>query len=80
MKPLTSYQNFYFVGIGGIGMSALARYFKASGKNVLGYDKTVTKLTSTLVSEGIDTVSYTHLDVYKRQAVYCSELWFCYCV
>lgn len=56
MKPLETYQNFYFVGIGGIGMSALARYFHASGKNVLGYDKTVTKLTSALASEGIDIV------------------------
>ncbi len=56
MKSLDNYQNFYFVGIGGIGMSALARYFKASGKNVLGYDKTKTKLTATLISEGIDIV------------------------
>ena len=56
MKSLDHYQNFYFVGIGGIGMSALARYFKASGKNVLGYDKTKTKLTDTLISEGIDIV------------------------
>ncbi len=56
MKNLNTYQNFYFVGIGGIGMSALARYFHASGKNVLGYDKTNTKLTQTLISEGIDIV------------------------
>ena len=53
MTYLNSFQNFYFVGIGGIGMSALARYFHASNKNVLGYDKTETKLTSTLKSEGI---------------------------
>lgn len=56
MKSLENYQNFYFVGIGGIGMSALARYFNASGKNVLGYDKNKTKLTSALISEGIDIV------------------------
>lgn len=56
MKTLETYQNFYFVGIGGIGMSALARYFKSESKNVLGYDKTETKLTSTLISEGIDIV------------------------
>ena len=56
MKPLSNYQNFYFVGIGGIGMSALARYFNASGKKVLGYDKTETKLTTALISEGIDIV------------------------
>ena len=53
MKALETYQNFYFVGIGGIGMSALARYFQASGKNVLGYDKTETKLTLKLKEEGI---------------------------
>ena len=44
----------YFVGIGGIGMSALARFFKARGVEVSGYDKTSTALTDTLVSEGID--------------------------
>ena len=54
MKALSTYQNFYFVGIGGIGMSALARYFNASGKKVMGYDKTPTKITAALMSEGID--------------------------
>jgi UDP-N-acetylmuramate--alanine ligase len=44
----------YFIGIGGIGMSALARYFNAMGKSVSGYDKTSTSLTSELVAEGID--------------------------
>ncbi len=56
MKNIETYQNFYFVGIGGIGMSALARYFHSVGKNVLGYDKTETKLTTALLSEGIDIV------------------------
>jgi len=56
MKSLETYQTFYFVGIGGIGMSALARYFHASGKRVLGYDKTNTKLTQQLLNEGIDIV------------------------
>ncbi len=56
MKALSTYQNFYFVGIGGIGMSALARYFNASGKKVMGYDKTATKITSALFSEGIDII------------------------
>ena len=45
--------NVYFVGIGGIGMSALARYFKSQGKHVAGYDKTSTDLTKQLESEGI---------------------------
>lgn len=45
--------TFYFVGIGGIGMSALARYFRMQGKSVFGYDKTVTDLTDELISEGM---------------------------
>lgn len=46
-------ENFYFVGIGGIGMSALARYFKNIGKNVCGYDKTPTEITQSLENEDI---------------------------
>ncbi|ORL45795.1 UDP-N-acetylmuramate--L-alanine ligase [Zunongwangia atlantica 22II14-10F7] len=46
-------QNFYFIGIGGIGMSALARFFKSQGKNVAGYDKTASVLTKELEAEGI---------------------------
>lgn len=45
--------NVYFLGIGGIGMSALARYFKHIGKNVSGYDLTETQLTTRLSAEGI---------------------------
>jgi UDP-N-acetylmuramate--alanine ligase len=48
-----SINNVYFLGIGGIGMSALARYFNAMGKHVAGYDKTPTKLTDELIAEGI---------------------------
>lgn len=47
-------QNVYFIGVGGIGMSALARYFKSIGKKVAGYDKTRTKLTIELESQGIE--------------------------
>ena len=43
----------YFLGIGGIGMSALARYFKAKGKIIHGYDKTPTPLTAELQQEGM---------------------------
>ena len=43
----------YFLGIGGIGMSALARYFKANGYEVAGYDRTQSPLTQRLESEGI---------------------------
>lgn len=47
-------KSIYFVGAGGIGMSALERYFKAEGYKVGGYDKTPSSLTETLISEGID--------------------------
>ena len=46
-------RNIYFIGIGGIGMSALARYFNVRGAKVSGYDKTRTKLTDELLAEGI---------------------------
>jgi UDP-N-acetylmuramate--alanine ligase len=49
---LNQIQNVYFIGIGGIGMSALARYFKNIGKRVSGYDKTPT-LTRELIDSGI---------------------------
>ncbi|MEW4923702.1 UDP-N-acetylmuramate--L-alanine ligase [Algibacter sp. 2305UL17-15] len=50
---LNSVHNVFFVGIGGIGMSALARYFKSIGKNVSGYDKTSTEITKGLEEFGI---------------------------
>jgi UDP-N-acetylmuramate--alanine ligase len=51
-------KNIYFIGVGGIGMSALARYFKANGCEVCGYDRTETALTRTLCNEGI-AIHYT---------------------
>ena len=53
MNPLTNCKNIYFIGIGGIGMSALARYFNTQGVIVSGYDKTPTLLTDALIEEGI---------------------------
>jgi UDP-N-acetylmuramate--alanine ligase len=50
---VTQIHNVYFIGIGGIGMSALARYFNCIGKTVVGYDKTATHLTDELIAEGI---------------------------
>ena len=50
---LSKVKYVYFLGIGGIGMSALARYFKSAGKVVTGYDKTPTSLTDALQVEGI---------------------------
>jgi UDP-N-acetylmuramate--alanine ligase len=63
--------NVYLIGIGGIGMSALARYFHSQGKQVAGYDKIETKLTKELEDEGIK-VSYADrgiavLDEYALQ-------------
>lgn len=53
MKRLETYKNIYFLGIGGIGMSALARYFNLKGLQVGGYDKTPSPLTNALEKEGI---------------------------
>ena len=46
-------KNVYFIGIGGIGMSAIARYFKRKGLEVSGYDRTPSALTEALQEEGI---------------------------
>ncbi len=51
---LSTFKRAYFVGVGGIGMSALARYFKSLGWNVAGYDKTPSPLTEALISEGVE--------------------------
>ncbi|MBX2967192.1 MAG: UDP-N-acetylmuramate--L-alanine ligase [Cyclobacteriaceae bacterium] len=54
MNELQTYRNIYFLGIGGIGMSALARWFKKKGLAVSGYDRTETILTQQLSAEGMD--------------------------
>lgn len=51
---LENIHSIYFVGIGGIGMSAIARYFNGRGVQVAGYDRTETPLTRALVAEGIE--------------------------
>ncbi|HEA30914.1 MAG TPA: UDP-N-acetylmuramate--L-alanine ligase [Leeuwenhoekiella sp.] len=53
MNTLNHINTYYFIGIGGIGMSALARYFKAAGKVVYGYDKTPSVITAGLEELGI---------------------------
>ena len=53
MQQGTTISSIYFIGIGGIGMSALARYFKSRSANVSGYDRSETPLTLQLVAEGI---------------------------
>ena len=55
----TKYTYYYFLGIGGIGMSALARYFNFKGAQVVGYDRTPSELTHKLESEGI-AITYNH--------------------
>ncbi|MEO2102429.1 MAG: UDP-N-acetylmuramate--L-alanine ligase [Leeuwenhoekiella sp.] len=57
MKTLDHISHIYFIGIGGIGMSALARYFQAAGKKVAGYDKTPSQITKALENLGI-VISY----------------------
>lgn len=55
---LNTYHNIYFVGIGGIGMSALAKYFHKQKKKISGYDKTSSDNTKTLEDLGIN-ISYS---------------------
>ncbi len=55
---MNSCKNIYFIGIGGIGMSAIARYYNAKGFKVSGYDKTPSPLTHALEDEGIE-IHYT---------------------
>ena len=51
---ISALQSVYFVGAGGIGMSALARFFLFKGKYVAGYDRTPSELTEKLIAEGAD--------------------------
>ena len=69
------YKNIYFIGIGGIGMSAIARYYNAKGFKVSGYDKTSSPLTEALECEGIqvhyeDNTDYIPKDVADTLVVY----------
>ena len=50
---LNTIHNVYFIGIGGIGMSAIAHYFASNGKQVAGYDKTPSQITKTLEGKGV---------------------------
>ena len=63
---LNQIHNVYFIGIGGIGMSALARYFKNIGKNVTGYDKTETELTRELQQSGIEIHFEDNIDLIPK--------------
>jgi len=58
----------YFIGIGGIGMSALARYFKSKGADVSGYDKTPTPLTEELEQSGIEIHYEENIELIPKDA------------
>ena len=69
------YSNIYFIGIGGIGMSAIARYYHQKGLKVTGYDKTPSELTLALENEGIevhyeDNIDFIPKDVENTLVVY----------
>lgn len=69
------YRNIYFIGIGGIGMSAIARYYRFKGLNVSGYDKTPSDLTRELEKEGIgvhyeDDIDFIPKDIEDTLVVY----------
>ena len=68
MIDLNNIKKIYFIGIGGIGMSALARYFKFHGKDVSGYDRTETALTQELVKEGIPVHYDDHVSSAPKDA------------
>lgn len=68
MSTLNNIQKIYFIGIGGIGMSALARYFKAKGADVSGYDKTSTPLTRELEASGIAIHYEERVDLAPKDA------------
>ena len=72
---MSTYRNIYFIGIGGIGMSAIARYYNVKGFKVSGYDKTPSPLTHALEEEGIDVhytddISYVPADIEDTLVVY----------
>ena len=65
-QVMKNVDTYYFLGIGGIGMSALARYMAAQGMRVLGYDRTCTALTQSLEAEGIDVCYDDRLDLVQQ--------------
>ena len=72
---MKTYSNIYFIGIGGIGMSAIARYYNFKGLKVSGYDKTPSELTHALEAEGIevhyeDNIDFVPKDVEDTLVVY----------
>jgi UDP-N-acetylmuramate--alanine ligase len=66
-SPISFIKSVYFIGIGGIGMSALARYFHSKGVKVNGYDKTETSLTKELVASGIEIHYEERVDLIPKE-------------
>ncbi|MGE9312300.1 UDP-N-acetylmuramate--L-alanine ligase [Niabella sp. CJ426] len=69
-KHINEVQSVYFIGIGGIGMSAIARYFLSLGKKVSGYDRTETAITSRLEQEGISIHYKEDLELIPKEVDY----------
>ena len=72
-SEIQNLKSVYFLGIGGIGMSALARYFKLQGSAVAGYDRTSTALTDQLAAEGMDihfTEDLSSIPVHSDLVIY----------
>ncbi|MBU3744532.1 MAG: UDP-N-acetylmuramate--L-alanine ligase, partial [Sediminibacterium sp.] len=67
MSSTSNISSIYFIGIGGIGMSALARYFQSRGAQVSGYDKSETALTRALVAEGIAIHYHESLELIPKE-------------
>jgi len=65
---INNIKRIYFIGIGGIGMSALARYFNSKGIVVSGYDKTETTLTDQLSKEGINVHYEDNIEFIDKEA------------
>ena len=67
-SPAARLQGVYFLGIGGIGMSALARYFNSIGVPVSGYDKTETTLCKQLLAEGVSIHYEDNIELIDKHA------------
>ena len=74
---MAEYRHIYFIGIGGIGMSAIARYYNAKGYKVSGYDKTPSPLTHALESEGIEVHYEDDIDFVPKDVESTAVLWNC---
>src|SRR5262245_30153834 len=67
-NPDVKINSVYFIGIGGIGMSAIARFFRSKGVKVSGYDKTPTALTRELEASGIAVHYEDNVDLVPKDA------------